>query len=208
MKIFDDALLIKKYKKGDSGAFDEIVERYSDMVYNTVYFRVRSKEDAEDLTQETFLKLWKSLSSFREESKLSTFIYRIAVNTCIDHARKKAGKDTDSLSLYEENGEYSGQLDVPADDPSAMPEKAALDREIRDGVNDGIASLSDEGREVIVLRDVLGYSYTDIAEKLGVPEGTVKSRLVRARLALKKYLTERNFSYGISSNDTDGDKNE
>ncbi len=208
MKIFDDALLIKKYKKGDSGAFDEIVERYSDMVYNTVYFRVRSKEDAEDLTQETFLKLWKSLPSFREESKLSTFIYKIAVNTCIDHARKKAGKDTDSLSLYEENGEYSGQLDVPTDDPSAIPEKAALDREIRDVVKDGIASLSDEGREVIVLRDVLGYSYNDIAEKLGVPEGTVKSRLVRSRLALKKYLTERNFSYGISSNDTDGDKNE
>lgn len=205
MKIFDDALLIKRFKQGDDGAFDEIVERFSDMVYNTVYFRVRSREDAEDLTQETFIKLWKSLPSFREESKLSTFVYRIAVNTCIDHVRKKAGKDTESLSLYEENGDYSGQLDVPNEDPSVMPEKAALGRELREAIYGGIASLSDEGREVIVLRDVLGYSYTDIAEKLGVPDGTVKSRLVRARLALKKYLTERNFSYGIPSKDTDGD---
>ena len=151
--------------------------------------------------------MWKGLSSYRHECRISTYIYRIAVNVSIDHIRKEAGKDEKSLSDYDDSDSYEGQMQLKDGNEDVSPESAYLKKEKLEEIKRGFDLLSPEMREVLRLRDVLGYSYSEISEMLDIPDGTVKSRLIRARLTVKKYLEQRNICPASSSKVTESDEN-
>jgi RNA polymerase sigma-70 factor (ECF subfamily) len=170
---------------GDGSAFGAIVERHQDRLFNTVYRLVGSAEDARDLVQETFVKAYENLEGFRSSSSLYTWLFRIAVNTSLSHRRKRKwlqvggmpNADGDSLSAAE-------MPDAAAPDPSDSLEAVETERAVQQALD----SLDEEQRTVVVLRDIQQCDYQEIAEILGVPPGTVKSRLHRARLALREKL--------------------
>lgn len=184
--------LIKKAKDGDSAAFGMLMEKHMNTVYNIALRMTENREDAEDITQDVMIKIFRVLDSFKGNSKFSTWVYRVAVNTCLDELKKKKNKKHFSLDakIKGEDGEI--EADIKDDSPS--PEKLAERRELRDMVGEAIKKLSDEHRAVIVLRDIRGMSYGEIGEILKCGEGTVKSRISRARAQLKKIL-EKDFNF-------------
>lgn len=174
--------LLEMARAGSLPAFEELVSLYEKKVYNYCFRMTNNKEDAEDLTQEVFIKVFKSLQSFKGNSQLSTWIYRIAHNICIDKFRKSKVTLV-SLSPSKEK-EDDREMDLPSPEPS--PEDKLLTKEHRELVQSCINGLKPEYRSVIVLRDIQHYSYEEIADILNVPLGTVKSHISRARLALRE----------------------
>lgn len=190
--------LIRSVLRGNVNAFEPLVTEYQKTVYNLALRMCGSAEDAEDITQETFLKAYKSLSAFRGESRFSVWLYRIASNVCTDHLRAGSGRDTVSMTA-DDDTEY----DVP--DETNTPERAFERRLIRQSVSAGLASLSPKMREILLLREINGMSYAEIAQTLGLDEGTVKSRIFRARKKLCEFLLrEGNIPDGVSSENTEG----
>lgn len=190
--LSEDAKLVDRAKNGDSAAYATLVEKYSGFVYRTIYYDLRNNEDAEDLSQEVFIKAYGALCGFRYDSEFSTWLFRICKNTVYDHVRKHGKTKTVSFSdmTYDEDGEKEAEF--PDLSGKYEPEKRAISDETSRTVREAIAELSEEHRDVIVLREIDGYSYAEIAEMLSLEEGTVKSRLSRARNALKKILIEKN----------------
>lgn len=179
-----DAELAKRAKKGDTAAFDELVGQYSGRVANIAYSMLSDREDALDAAQEVFVRVYKSLGAFRGESSVSTWIYRITRNVCTDFLRKRRGV-VQSLDA-EEDDEPKKEIA----DESNSPERIAERNEKIQAVRKAISALEDNQREVITLYDINGLSYEEIADVLKCPVGTVKSRLYRARDALRKILSE------------------
>ncbi|MCI9403303.1 MAG: sigma-70 family RNA polymerase sigma factor, partial [Oscillospiraceae bacterium] len=140
---------------------------------------------AADLTQEVFLSAWRSLGSFQSQAAFSTWLYRLTSNACIDFLRKE--KRRSALSLTTEGEEEEGR-ELEVADQRFSPERELEKKEARRAVREGLAALSPEHRQVLVLREMEGLSYTEMAHLLDLEEGTVKSRLARARLALKDFL--------------------
>lgn len=195
-QLTPEALMIQRAMSGDKEAFGELVKQYESMVYNTAMQALRNAEDAYDVSQEVFIKAWRSIGSFRGESKFSTWIYRITSNQIKDYIRAKSRHATLSLSEYDNDNDTDKEIDIPDASRSVMPEEVYLRDELRDTVREAIASMSADHRQIIVLRDIEGYSYEEIAEMLGLEIGTVKSRINRARNAVKDFLTKRNiFGY-------------
>jgi len=191
-KSDEERELVRRVAGGDEDAFAVIVDRYSRLIYNVAYRCASCREDAADIAQETFLKAWRSISSFRGECALSTWLCRITLNCACDHAR--GAKRHFALSLTVSDGEEgSTVLDIADTNPTVMPEEELTRREEIEAVRLAIDSLSDEQRIIVTMRDITGLSYAEIAETLGLEMGTVKSRLNRARAAIKTFLTERNF---------------
>ena len=188
MKLEGDALLAARAAKGDESAFEEIVDTYQHMVYNLCITKLGSREDALDVSQDTFLRVYRAIGDFRGQSKLSSWIYRICLNCIADHQRKKK-----STIPIEKDSDGEGGLDVADESVDADPEYTAVKNERQRAVRKAIMSLPDEARQLIVLREFEGYSYSEIAEITGVEVGTVKSRLNRAREKIKKYLEQGNF---------------
>lgn len=181
--------LALKAKSGEPYAFEALMKRFEKFVYTTVFFEVRNSEDAYDISQEVFIKVYRSLDSFRGDSAFSSWLYRICKNAAFDFLRKDSKNKTLSISalkLDEEEADY----DIPDDNTENNPEKAYEKTEDRKRVQKAIDELSEEHREVIVLREIDGYSYDEIARILGLEQGTVKSRIARAREALRKLLSE------------------
>ncbi len=198
MITIDEIKCIKKAARGDAAAFEELLLRYQTQIYHLCFRMVGNAEDAQDMTQETFLKAWKGLSGFQFDSAFSTWLYRLASNCCLDLLRSKKRKPTVSLTVEndEENEEI---LDVADDAPS--PEDMAIQQEERENLALAMRQLDDEQRQILTLRVVNDLSYTDIAQILNVKEGTVKSRLSRARENLRKKLLEiGNKSVSSASN--------
>lgn len=191
---FDEADTVRRASGGDQSAFSELVERYQSMVYNLAYHSLRSADDAFDASQDVFIKVYRSLGSFRGDCKFSTWVYRIAQNTVRDYIRARSRRIAPvSLSDYSDDDCEARQLDIPDSDPMASPSET-LERKLREeAVHEAILSLSDTHREIIIMREIECKSYDEIAERLGLELGTVKSRLNRARLAVKEYLTRRNI---------------
>lgn len=179
----DEKKLIELFKKGDRNAFNELVLKYQNTVMNIAFGMLSVREDAEDAAQEVFLKIYKNISAFNENSALSTWIYRITVNTCNDILRKRIKGKT--VSIYPDNDDES-EMVIP--DTSHTPEEAAQASEIRRQLLDAIAGLREEYRTVITLFDLEGMSYDEISKIVNIPVGTVKSRLSRARGQLRKNL--------------------
>jgi len=180
-----DADLVARAKGGDRGSFDLLVREHYALVYNTAHRILGDQGAAEDATQTAFVRAYKSLALFRGGAAFSTWLYRIVSNVCLDMLRSRKD-DTVSLEITREDENDTEQRPLP--DDTAEP-SARIEREERQQiVHRAIAELSDDHRIVLVLCDIMGLSYEEIAEILDTPIGTVKSRLNRARLALKDIL--------------------
>lgn len=197
MRLSDaDAALVARCKGNDLTAFDEIVERYQHKIYGYVKRLVGNETDAEDITQEVFLKALSSLRTFREESSLQTWLFRIATNLCRDvHRRRQREKGWLPLWRYPDGEECSGEespIEIP--DYRNDPERLLLREELSELLTQAIDRLPIAMREVLVLHDMESMSYEEIAHALGIPLGTVKSRLFHARSRLRDALAS--YVYG------------
>lgn len=179
-----DTELVSKIKKGDMTAFDKLVEEYNKRVINIAYSLLSDREDALDAAQEVFVKVYKNIGSFRGESTVSTWIYRITKNVCTDILRKRRAA---VISLDNEDDE-SPRLEIA--DESTSPEQVAERNEKIAIVRKAIATLDENQRTLVTLYDINGLSYEEISAILKCPLGTVKSRLYRARESLRKILSE------------------
>jgi len=173
-------------QRGDVGAFNELVLLYQTSVYNVALRTLGHPEDASDATQETFLAAYRAIRDFRGGS-FKAWLLRIAVNTCYDLLRRRQRRPATSLDvMVEESGDQAGFADR-----RVGPERAALAAETVSVVEQGLMTLPDDQRIIVVLCDVQGLSYEEAAEAEGVALGTVKSRLSRARARLRQFLIER-----------------
>ena len=187
-----EAQLIKAAQSGDQNAFAQLVEANQSQVYNLAYRMTNNPDDAADLTQEAFLNAWKGLARFQGQSSFATWLYRLTTNACIDFLRKE--KRRSALSLTTEGEEEEGR-ELEVADQRFSPERELEKKEARRAVREGLAALSPEHRQVLVLREMEGLSYQEIGQLLDLEEGTVKSRIARARLALRDFLIKSgNFS--------------
>lgn len=172
-------------RAGDADAFDCLVQAHYRSVYNTAYRMLRKPSAASDATQATFVRVWEALSSFRGDASFSTWIYRITMNVCLDELRRRK-KEPLSLTEEDDDGGPAGERDMP--DLSDEPASSAEQRELQELVHEAIGRLSEDFRAVIVLYDLQGLSYQEISDALEIPLGTVKSRLNRARKALREEM--------------------
>lgn len=179
-----ESKLIEEAKGGEFDAFSNLVSMYEKKIYNYCLRMTNSREDAEDLTQEIFVRVYKSLKGFKGNSQFSTWVFRIAHNICIDHYRK-AKLTTVSLNRPK-NEEDKREMDLPSEDPT--PEEEALRKEQQEFLLKCIEELRPEYKAVIILRDVQHHSYEEIAKILNVPLGTVKSHISRARAELREAI--------------------
>ncbi len=178
---------MRRVLEGDVNAFEDLVTEHEKGVYAIAQRMTGNAEDAADMTQETFIKAYNSLSSFRGDSKFSVWLYRIATNVCLDFLRSRSRKPTVSLSVEDDDGEET-QMDIA--DESQSPEQLLERGLTRDAVRRGLKSLSPEYRQILLLREIQGLSYEEIAEALALEVGTVKSRIFRARKRLCAFLLE------------------
>lgn len=176
---------VKRAKDGDIDAFEEIVKTYEKKIYNLALRYVSNSEDANDIAQDVFLRVYKSLNGFKEESAFSTWIYRVAVNVCIDYMRKNKKNNTVSLTKEDEDGEEE-QIEI--EDNSYSPEAVYDKTELRENIRNALDELSEDHRQVIILRDINGLNYDEIGKILDIGEGTVKSRIFRAREKTMPYF--------------------
>ena len=186
---FEDAVLVERVRGGDMDAFGLLVSKYQDKVYNTCWRMCGHVEDARDLTQEAFFRAFQSIASFKGRSGFYTWIFRIAVNLVLSHRRK--AKHRRALSL-DGDGASATQAeplrDRIADESAPQPAGRAMASELQRHVEQALETLDPDHRAVIVLRDVEGFDYAEIARILDVAAGTVKSRLHRARASLREQL--------------------
>lgn len=183
--------LVNRARKGDKQAFRVLVERYQNKVFGLVLSVVRTKQDAEDITQEAMVKAYFSLSSFHGRSSFYTWLYRIAYNMAIDFKRKVTRRGEDNPEYFEEqvNRSTLGVVELPE-----SPHEVVERKEIMGEIQTALAALSDEHRAVIVLREVDGMSYEEIADVIGISRGTVMSRLHYARKKLQRMLEDAGFA--------------
>jgi RNA polymerase sigma-70 factor, ECF subfamily len=180
--------LVERLKRQDEAAFNELVRLYDKRVFRLVLRMLNDRTEAEDVAQEVFVTIFKAIGSFRGESKLSTWIYRIATNHCKNRVkyldRRARGKKTELDELSEHGAMESASMSSSAQ--VSRPDEQAEANQIERIVRAAIAELDDDQRELVILRDVENLSYEEIQQITGLPEGTVKSRLHRARLVLMK----------------------
>jgi RNA polymerase sigma-70 factor (ECF subfamily) len=177
-----DAALVQSTLRGDFNAYDVLVQRYQRPVYNLAYRMLGSAEDAGDLVQETFLRAFGALASFRQDASFLTWLYKIASNLCIDHLRSRRAKGALSLDFELEEGRE------PVADRSYSPEDTVVRGAVSDIVQREIMNLPARYRVVVVMRHLHGMSVDEIAEQLHLPSGTVKTHLFRAREMLRERL--------------------
>ena len=190
MRIFagndDEKTLIEKSRRGDAAAFDKLVRGYERTIYNTAYRLSGSYDDASDISQEAFVRAWNNLKSFRGDSAFSTWMHRIVTNVFLDDRKKKRSRPTRSLDEVMDLDESS--VTRQFEDPSPSPQYLLEGEERQHFLQQAINQLSEAQRVMVVLYHVQGLSYEEIAEITQLPMGTVKSRLNRARLALRDLL--------------------
>ena len=185
-----DAVLVEQAQKGDTAAFDQLVSRYRSRIFGMIYNMVHNEQDAWDLAQDSFVKAWKSIARFRGQSSFYTWIYRIVMNVTIDSLRKKQVKGggaefDDAIQLRDID---PASRTVPHAD--ALPYEKMEHREIRGRIDAAIAELTPEHRAVILMKEIEGMQYHEIAESLGCSIGTVMSRLFYARKKLQSQLRD------------------
>jgi len=180
MTFIDDEHLIRRFRSGDVSAFEELVRAYQDRIYNLCRYMLRSPLDAQDAAQDVFLKAYKGLEDFKPNSSLYTWIYRIAVNTCLDYKRKSRREALKHKSLAETS-------------PAAEPISTQIhnSKEASEAIQQALAELRENSRAVLVLREIEGLSYEEIAEVLSASVSAVKSRLSRARQEFRRVLRKK-----------------
>ena len=195
----DEKHLLARARRGEVAAFEELVRLYEKRVYAVALRSAGSPEDAADIVQEVFLRAWRSIESFRGDSGFSTWLFRITMNLCVDFARNKHAQPQTQPLVGEDDAER------PIPDTAPTPEEHLENSELGRELAAALDEVSGEHRQIVLLRDVSGLSYTEIAEVLEISEGTVKSRLSRARLALRTVLLRRgNLLPSTASNESKG----
>lgn len=181
-----DLELVERAQHGDRDAFERLVNRYQHRVFNHVSRMVESPDDAADLTQDIFIKVFRSLNRFRGQASFQTWLYRVTANVCVDRHRR--ARRSPQLARPVETDAGPGEAEPEVPDWDDNPERQMLTSELQQQVKLAILELSDKLRPVIVMHDLEGQSYEEIAAALQIPLGTVKSRLFNARAALKERL--------------------
>ena len=192
-----EQLLLRKARSGDADAFEEIVRENEKTVYSLALRHLGNPQDAEDAAQEVFLKAYSGLQRFRGDAKLSVWLYRITCNVCTDMLRRR--KETVSLSAEKEDGTPALELSDERFDPAAIAERS----ELREKVGEALTMLPEEARRILLLREIAGQSYEEIARTLELDMGTVKSRIFRARKRLCALL-QGNISDEAASKNAEG----
>lgn len=194
---FEEAELVEKVKAGHTESYGDLVRRYQDRVFNTCWRICGNLEDARDLTQEAFLKAFEGISTFRYQSGFYTWVFRVAVNLALSHGRKSRRRHTVSLDQAggAEGAEAEGLARRVARDPGNDPAELVSEGELQGVIVRALHDLDEDHRAVVVLRDVEGLDYHEIGVILEIPPGTVRSRLHRARMALRQAVLP-SFSRG------------
>lgn len=185
---FEDTALVQRCREGDLRAFEALVAKYQDRVYNMIFRMCGRAADAEELAQETFLKALEKIGQFKGHSGFYTWLFRIAANLTISQRRRAARVRFSPLTAMDDSDEAGGNGRAVAQHRHAAPDAAAISAETNDRVAAAVEELDEEYRLAVVLRDVEEMDYAQIADVLEVPVGTVKSRLHRARCILKDKL--------------------
>ncbi len=189
----EDSVLVERCQRGDSTAMETLIVKYQDRLFNVIYKICSDYEDAAELTQETFVKVIEKISSFKGKSSFYTWLFRIAVNLTYNYNKRKFRIKTLSLESSQsenEDGAAAALKNYLTDETEADPLLTAQNKEVREILLYAIGRLSDDHRAAIVLRDIEGMNYIDIAETLETEIGTVKSRIARARSRLREILEE------------------
>jgi RNA polymerase sigma-70 factor (ECF subfamily) len=186
----EDARILRGLRAGIDEAYEELIQRFQQPVYNVVYRLLGNPNDASDVVQDVFLKIFRSVGSFREQSSLRTWIYRIAVNEAHNHRRWFSRHCRREVPLENEREEQTQAVEL-ATDPGRSPYDQALDSENRMLIERALAQINPTFRTAVVLRDIENLSYEEIAEILQLSLGTVKSRILRGREALRRELIQR-----------------
>ncbi len=186
----DDARLLRGLRSGIEDAYEELLAKYQQPVYGMVYRLLGNQNDACDVVQEVFLKVFRGVGSFREKSSLRTWIYRIAVNEAHNHRRWFSRHCKREVALDGDKSDHCQAYDF-ATDPGRSPFECASDRETRQLVDSALKRINPTFCAAVVLRDIEDLSYEEIAEILEVSLGTVKSRILRGRGALRRELNQR-----------------
>ncbi len=184
----DDEVLVRSTQKGDSAAFDILVERYRERLYATVYHMTANHEDANDLVQDTFIKAFKSLNSFRGQSSFYTWVYRIAVNRTINFIKRR--KTRNQYSLDDLDSSIQTDPDLVEMMSHVTPRREVGLTELHEKLNEALQKLSESHRAVVTMHDVQGMTHADIAKVMRCSEGTVRSRLFYARQQLQGMLSD------------------
>jgi RNA polymerase sigma-70 factor (ECF subfamily) len=188
-----DRRLVRRLKQGDERAFQELVHTYKDRIFGLVFRMIGNREEAEDIAQEVFISVHRGIANYRGEGRFYTWLYRIASNTCKNRIKYLGGRnwhraeDIDETPAAHTQGEAGGPV-VSLQSVVPGPEATVVGDRLERAIQEQIAQLEPEHRLLIVLRDIQGLSYAEIIKITGLQEGTVKSRLHRARLALKTRL--------------------
>ncbi|MFI3226298.1 MAG: RNA polymerase sigma factor [Clostridia bacterium] len=177
--------LVSRLKTGDIKAFEELVELYDKKIYNYAYGFTLNHEDSLDITQEVFLKVYKNIGKFKENASLSTWIYKITSNVCIDVARKNNRHKT--VTINSENEEFINQIP----DKTPLIDEIVENNELSAELSSSMKKLDFDAKQIIVMRDVLGLSYSEIGDALKLEDGTVKSKISRSRKKLREILLKK-----------------
>jgi RNA polymerase sigma-70 factor, ECF subfamily len=186
----EDARILRGLRSGIEGAYEELIERYEQQIFGMVYRLLGNQSDASDVVQEVFLKVFRGVAAFREQSSLRTWIYRIAVNEANNHRRWFVRHCRMEVPIENPRPEHASTLEF-APDPGRSPFEQAMDSETRTLIERALSSINPVFRTAVVLRDVQNLSYEEIADILQISLGTVKSRILRGREALRRELTQR-----------------
>jgi RNA polymerase sigma-70 factor (ECF subfamily) len=186
----EDARILRGLRAGIESAYEELISKYEQPVYNVAYRLLGNQSDACDVVQDVFLKIFRGVSSFREHSSLRTWIYRIAVNEAYNHRRWFSRHCVHEVPMERETMDHERFFEF-AQDPGPSPYDQALDSETRTLIEQALTRINPLFRTAVVLRDIQNLSYEEIAEILQVSLGTVKSRIVRGREALRRELTQQ-----------------
>src|SRR3954465_3664314 len=184
----NDRALVRAAQKGDQQAFRKLVERYQRRVVQLALGMTKDADEAMDIAQETFVRVHRYLPSFKGDSSFFTWTYRIAMNLCLDAQRRKGRVERVDLEQGDE-----GEIEAAMDPPSAAvagPQRQALNDELRGKIEEALSGLSENHRAILLLREIEGLSYEELAKVLGIRKGTVMSRLFHARLKMQNKLRE------------------
>jgi len=184
----EDPKLVKQAQSGNLEAYDELIRRYQERIYATIYHMTSNHEDANDLAQETFIKAFQALKSFKGDSSFFTWVYRIAVNKTINFLKQRKNKTHMSLNDLDFNAEHDPDLVALVSDKTPRRDVSLI--ELQEKLNGAMQKLSEIHRLVVTLHDVQGLSHEDISKIMGCNTGTVRSRLFYARQQLQAYLSD------------------